>query len=299
MKKLTILAFMLAQSVAVSSFAAPVFNMKSESSASESSGPEGTVQTVVNASFAFTNLYNPQKQNFTDILLAQKIEASNSSGKESAPTKLETTAWMGGKNRYDTKMWTISDCADSGWRGGDFYLTSKYGGEGAENMLRAYNFRTGKYAFSYTTEPVAADIYIPKDVIKRHVAYVSKKGASSACRKNEMPQNVVGALALSDGDAQIDRIVLEAESEEMTRSPKIALVSEKEPKGANYLSIWGPAEFANRSDVVKGFSVKVTFQDGTDVIIPVTNDKFDIQKAVLPKTVKLRRVDVEKTDGGK
>lgn len=294
MKKLAYPVFLMLQCLAVSSFAASPYSTKAESSASESTGSDGVVQTVTNTSFAFTNLYISPKVGFSDILLAQKIESTATAGRDGSVPKLETTAWTGGKNRYDTKMWTINDCADAGWRSGDFYLTSKNGWEGAENLLRAHNFKTGKYAFSFTTEPASVDVYIPKDTVKRNVAYVSRKGTDSACRKNDMPKNVIGALTLADADSQIDRIAFEGEDEELGWSPRVTLVSDKEPKGASNLSIWGPADFANKSEVVKGFSVKVVFRNGAEAIVPVVNDKFDVQKASLPKSIKVRRIDVEK-----
>lgn len=298
MKKMALAGFLILQCAAASSFAA-TYNTKAESSATETSGPDGVVQTVANTSFAFTNLYNPQKQGFTDILIAQKIESAATVGREGTTPKLEANAWSGGKGRYDTKMWVINDCADAGWRSGDFYQTSKYGWGGTENLLRAYNFKTGKYAYSFTTDPVAVDIYIPKDTIKRHVSYVSRKGTDSECRKNEMPKNVIGALTLSDSDAQIDRIVFEAEEEDLGWSPRITLVNEKEPKGVSNMSVWGPAEFINRSEAVKGFSVKLIFRNGMEAVVPVAYDKFDVQRASLPRSIKVRRIDAEKADAVK
>lgn len=299
MKRMALPAFVLFQCLAASSFAAAPYSTKAESSASESSGPEGTVQTVINTNFAFTNLYNPQKQGFTDILLSQKLESTATAGRDGSVPKLETSAWVSGKNRYDTKMWTINDCADAGWRSGDFYLASKYGWSGSENLLRAYNFKTGKYVFAYTTDPAMVDIYIPKDTVKRHLSYVSRKGTDSECRKNEMPKGAIGALTLSDVDSQIDKIVFEAEDEELAWSPRIALVNDKEVKGVSNMSVWGPAEYANKSEVVKGFSVKVSFRNGQEAVVPVVGDKFDLQKASLPKSIKIRRIDIEKAEAAK
>lgn len=295
MNKLVSVTFLLLQSIAVGSAAAAPYYTKAESSASESSGPDGVVRTVTNTSFAFTSLYSPQKQNYTDGLLAQKVEIISVSGKDGVSPKIEVTAWAGGKAKYDTKIWTINDCADSGWQSGDFYWTSKYGGSNAENLLRAYNLKTGKYLFSFTTAPVSVDIYIPKDVIKRNIAYLSKKGVDSECRKNDLPRNAIGALTLSDGDKQIDRVVLLSDDENLTQSPKILLVNDRESKGVSNLSIWGPADFVNKGDIVKGFSVKISFVNGKEVVIPVNNDKFDIQKATFPESVKIQYINVEKT----
>ncbi len=299
MNKLTLLGFVIFQGVAVSSYAAPAYTSKAESSATETDVPDGVSRTLVNTSFSFTTLYNHKNQNYTDGLIAQRIESTVVSGKGNANPKFEATAWIGGKNKYDTKLWTIDDCAESGWQAGDFYVTSKYGMDGEANILRAYNLSTGKYAFSFTTDPVSVDIAIPKDNIKRYIAYLSRVRKDSECRKNEVPANAIGALTLSDGKAQMDRIVLQSADEDLLLTPKVSLVNDKDPKGASKMSIWGPADFANKSEAVKGFSVKVVFQDGKEAIIPVINDKFDIQKATVPQSMKIQRIDTEKTDSGK
>lgn len=278
----------------------PYYTMTSESSAAESSSPDGAVQTVTNTTFAFTSLYNPQKQNSTDkLLIAQKVVSTTFPNQAGPIAKLEAIAWLGNKESYDTKLWTVNDCADTGWRSGDFYWTSKYGPEGTENLLRAYNFKTGKYSFTFTAEPVTADIHIPDGTVKRYVAYVSRKGADSECRKNELPKGAIGALTLSDGNSQSDRIVLEVQDEAPQRSPEISLIDKKEVKGAKILSVWGPGDFSHTREVVNGFSVKVFFEDGRGVIIPVTNDRFDIDAATLPRAITIRRIGVENTDGGK
>lgn len=299
MKKRALALFLTFQFIVASSVAAPLYTTKAESTASESAGPDGVVYTVVNTSFAFTSLRNPQKDDPTDGLIAQKVEIKTISGREGASPKLEATAWIGGKSKYDTKLWTINDCADSGYQAGDFYWTTKYGMNGAENLLRAYSARTGKYMFSATTEPASVEINIPKDIINRHISYLSKIATDSECRKNDLPKSSIGALTLSDDDKQIDRLLIETDDQKLSESPSISLVDPKQAEGVSELSIWGPAEFSSKSDVVKGFSVKVFFREGVEAIIPVTNDKFDIQKASLPKSVKIRRIDVEKSDAGK
>jgi hypothetical protein len=269
--------------------------MVAESSAAESQGPDGLTQTVTNTSFAFTSVYNPQKQNMTqNVLLAQKVESASVVGKEGAVARLEVTAWLNWKGRYETKKWTLSDCADGGWRDGDFYITSKYAQGTAENMMRAFNFDSGKYDYSYTTKPVTADIYVPNDMFKRYVAYTSRRGADSACRKNEMGKKDVGVLVLTDGVSQADRIAVESNNTEMASSPAVVLVDKKETKGATTLMVWGPAEFDSASEVVKGFAVKLAYADGSEITIPVSGDRFDLDSASTPNGVMLRRVEVEK-----
>lgn len=299
MKRLPLAVFMVLQCAALSGFAASPYATKAESSASESYGPDGEVQTTVNTSFAFTNLYNPKIQSFTNALISLRIANTSFSGRAAANPKLEATAWVSGKGKYDTKLWTINECADAGWQSGDFFWTSKYGFDGTDNLLRAYNLKSGKFAFSFTTDPASVEIAVPNNSVKRYFSYLAKLTKESECRKNELPGNAVGSLTLSDLDTQIDRIVFEGSDDYLVRNPKVMLISDKEAKGTSSLSVWGPADFASTSEIVKGFSVKVLFRDGLEAIIPVTNDRFDIQRASLPKSIKVRRVDVAKTTASK
>lgn len=295
MKKLNYLLILTLQCVAASSFAASPYATKAESTASESYGPDGAVQTTVNTSFAFTSLYNPKQQDFTDTLISLKIANTAYSGRGAANPKLEASAWVDGKSKYDTKLWTINDCADSGWQSGDFYWTSKYGFDGTDNLLRAYNIRTGKYSFSFTAEPASVNIAVPNNSIKRYFSYLAKLTKESECRKNQLPDGAIGSLTLSDGDDQLDRIVFEADNNFLAQNTKVLLINDKEIKGTSNLSVWGPADYGKPSDTVKGFSVKVVFRDGMEATVPVSNDKFDIQHAALPKSVNIRRIETEKT----
>ncbi len=270
--------------VAASTSASAAFTMKSESSASESPGR----QTIVNTSFAFSSLYNAEQKNFTSMIISQRIESTTRSGVEGADSHLEAIAWITGKTMYDTKLWVIRDRADRGEEWGDFYRTTKYGCCGAEQLHRVFNLRTGRYIFSFTTEPAFIDV--PNTTIKRNISYVSANAASDD--KNPVPSGGIGVLTLSSNDSRIDCILLESEDGELAWSPKLSLIDKKEVKGASRLSLWH-SNRENKAEAVRGFSVKLFFYDGMEAIIPVSGDRFDIQKASLPKAIKIKRISTK------
>lgn len=292
MNKSIVLFLLIAQNVFVSGMAAEPFTLKSESSVSEQFDKRGIVRTTINTSFSFTKLYISQEDKFEDVLISKKIKRTLISGREGADSHIEVVAWIKGKSKYDTKMWTINDCADSGGLLLDFYKTTKYGCCGAEDIQRAFNIKTGKYVFSFTVDPVVAEIIIPKDRIERYIAYLSANATDTKCTKNNLPDSAIGSLTLTDGGTQIDRILIESNDKELNWSPKISLVNNKEVKGVSKLSIW-PKVYSGKSGAVKDFSVKLFYYDGMEAIIPIKNDKFDISNSLLPKSIMVKRISIE------
>lgn len=298
MNKLSILLYIIFQCAALSSFATSQFTMKSDSSFTVSDGRDGPVTTIENSTFSTTSLYDPTKKIFADGVLVQKVSTTTYSGREGADSKLEVNAWISGKNKYDTKLWSINDCAESGMKTNDFYQTTEYGCCGAENLSKAYDIETGKLLFSFTTVPVSVDISFlgnspHQNSLKRQFAYVSSNGTTSACGKSVVPKRSIGVLTLLDGKRQIDKISLDSDDGELAWSPMLSVISKEDPKGAPHTLVMYKNS-VNPAEAVKGFSIKALYYEGVEVIIPVTNDKFDIQQASLPKAIKLRRIAVDK-----
>lgn len=288
MSKFSFLLFLMISCVTAIGYAAQPFVRKAESSVSEGIGPQGPFKTVVNTVFAVDILSDPKRKGISDVLITQRIESTIRSGVAGADSNLEAVAWINGLDKYDTKLWVIKDRADAGARWGDFYRTTKYGCCGAENVYRAFSYITGKYAFSFTTEPVFVDI--PNTPIKRDISYLSAKAASDYEYRKQYPR-AVGMLTISADDSTIDQIIVETEDKELEWSPKLSLIDAEEAKGTSRLSLWR-SNGVSKTEAVKAFSVKLFFYDGMEIIVPVNGDRFDIQKSVLPKSVSIRRVSV-------
>lgn len=286
MSKSTFVLFLVLSGMAAHSYADQPFVRKAESSVSESSGPEGTVKTVVNTTFSVGTLYDSKSQNFSDVLFYQRIESKYVSGREGADSFIDVVAWITRKTKYDTKLWAIKAGADAGGRWGDFYRTINYGCCGAEDSYNVFDIRTGKHAFSYTAEPVFVDI--PNTPIKREISYISSNAASDFSYAKDYPRGV-GVLTISSQDSIIDQVIFESDDGELAWSPKLSLTDEKEPKGVSRLSLWH-SNGKGGSDNVKAFSVKLVYYEGMEIIVPVNGDRFDIQKIVLPKAVSVRHL---------
>lgn len=288
MRKFMIIIFTILLGMINISHADQSFVRKSESSISESAGKEGVIKTVVNSTFAVDTIYNPINKKFLDVLISQKLTSIFIPGRESADSTVEVVAWISGKNRYDTKLWAIKAGADEGGKWGDFYRTINYGCCGAETAYNAFDFKTGKHAFSYTAEPVFVDI--PNTPIKRNISYVSSNAISDYIYAKQYPRGV-GVLTISADGTVIDQVIFETDDKELAWSPKLSLTDANEPKGVSSLSLWH-ADGIGKADLVKAFSVKLFFYDGMEIIVPVNSDRFDLKKSALPKAVTIRRISV-------
>lgn len=291
MLKYSFLLFLVFSGVTVNTYAAQPFVKKAESIVTETTDPQGKVKTVINTVFTFESLYDAKRKKHFDVLISRRIKSTSISGKEGTNSNIETTAWITGKEKFDTKLWSIKDSADDGNRWKDFYKTTKYGCCGTENIHRAFDIKTGKHAFSFTTDPVFVDI--PNTQIKRDISYISVMATEGFEYRKKYP-NGVGTLTISAGNSSIDRIIIETKNKdlELMWSPKLSLINDKELKGTSDLSLW-QSNGVSTSEAVKAFSVKLFFYEGMKIIIPVNGDRFDIQKIVLPKSVSIRHISGE------
>ncbi len=246
-------------------------------------GPQGEDRTVVNATFAFAFAAGEP------ALIRQRVESHTTSTVRGAGATFEASAWVTRKGAYDTQVWVIRDRADEGRWAFDFYRTTVNGCCGTEDLHRAFNQDTGRYVFSFTTDPVS--VSIPNTTLKRYVSYVSSNAVASASifGGGRWPPGAVGALTLSDDSRQIDRVLVEL-GDEPAWTPNVTLVEDGKTAGVGALALW---QFSGegRPENVTGFSVRL--RSGTDVIVPVRNDRFDLQGA-LPRS-RIRRVPVEQS----
>lgn len=285
MSRLTSILFLMLTCVTSLSYATQPFVRKAESKISETVGPQGIVKTVVNTTFAVDTIYDSNSKKFSDVLISQRIESKFISGTEGADSTIDVIAWVAGKEKYDTKLWVINVSADAGGKWYDFYRTVKYGCCGAEDSYDAFDFKTGKHVFSYTSDPVFVNI--PNTPIKRDISYISSNAFSGFKYSDQYPRGV-GVLTISTDGIVIDQVIFESDDRELAWSPKLSLTDAKEPKGVSRLTLWN-ADGKAKAELVKAFSVKLLFY-GTEIIVPVNGDRFDTQKVVTPKSITIRRV---------
>jgi hypothetical protein len=261
------------------------YTRKAESAFYETTTKDsGWVRRTVNTRFDFTSVCLDGKRDYQDVLLVQTVDRTFRSSEEGSHSQIALKALWSVKRRYDTVLWSSVCPADAGEPWGDYYRATKFGCCGAENVTTLLQLRSGSRVVSYTGEP--AFVEIPNSQVKRIISYLSANAAEGF---GGSPPNAVGVLTLSSDEKVIDRIVLTSDSTDMAWTPKLGLLSVREPSGtAVRLDLWD-SEKNPTAEGVTGFAVRINFWDESDATIPVRHDRFDIDSASTKAPVRFER----------
>lgn len=242
------------------------------------------------------------------ILLEQIFRSQERTDQEGGESVLEVTAWRsspGGRQRYDSKVWTFTaPAAEAGFlRWGELYRTVEYGCCAAENVQRLYDLASGALLATSTADPVVVEV--PNTPVRRIVAYHSLNGTTPPPEVGEerlsadLPR-FLGVLTLTGLPAVERRVaVLEAgpptadgfaDREAFSPALSVAIAASPEETGA-WVSLWAAEENPVPSNL-GGYCVELGFgfDEPETVIIPVVGDDFDLAGATLPPTLRLVRL---------
>ena len=275
----------LLASVAARAQASAPFTTKAESAFYESvTKDSGWVRRTVNTRFDFKSVCLDGKRDYQDLLIVQTFDRTFRSSEEGSRSLITLKALRSLKRKYDTVLWTTTYPADAGEPWDDYYRAVKFGCCGAENVTTLLQLRSGKSVVAYTGEPVFVEI--PNSPVKRIVSYLSANAAEGFAGQ---PAKAVGVLTLSSDEKIIDRIVLLSDSTEMAWTPKLSLLSPREPSGTSTrLDLWD-SEKNPSAEGVTGFRVRINFWEESDAMIPVRHDRFDIDPAWTKAPVRFER----------
>ena len=309
------LAFLVATLAAATAFAAapsnPPYRHQMTATVDETPLPDGAfARKIVQPRFEFFTLWpdtgTPGEPE--EVLLEQVFTITQQTNAEGMPSTLTATAWKtgrpGGKTRYDTKLWAITDDANEAdmLRYGELYRTTQYGCCASENVQRIYDIRNGKLAAVSTVQP--AILEVPNTPVRRIVAYHSTAGVAGPpeAEDEKMAPRLLGILTFSTRSEILHRVaVMEAGPvlpntypEREPFSPELILrVDGKDGDVGTDVSLWS-AEKNPVPENIRGFRVELTFPGLSDkaevVLVPVEKDDFDLEHATVPAGLKLVRV---------
>jgi hypothetical protein len=233
-------AFLVAILAAATTFAAappnPPFRHQMTATVEETPLPDGAfARKIVQPRFEFFTLWpdtgapgDPE-----EVFLEQVFTISYQTNSEGMPSMLTATAWKtgrpGGKNRYDTRLWTITDDANEAdmLRYGELYRTTQYGCCASENVQRIYDVRNGKLAAVSTIQPGIVEV--PNTPVRRIVAYHSTAGVVSPPEAEKMSR-LMGVLTLSARSEVLHRVaMMDAGTDEERDRPPVSPVNDQIP----------------------------------------------------------------------
>jgi hypothetical protein len=265
-----------------------------QSSASETGTGEDAVQHTVNTSFAFDHIYARGTDQSRFMLYEQRIASEQPLNAEGPMSELTVTARSRGAQGYGEVLWTIHDNGNAGEAMGDYYRTTLYGCCGGENVYRSYLAWTGKLAFTATADPIFAEI--PNTPTRRAFAWLSAN-AMDGFDRERFPQGA-GMVAIVDGDKTIDRVLFEAtdEGSDFGFTPKLTFV---DPTGAHAMNgdefdLWAADGNPDPAGVT-GIELVADWdwQAGAVAKLPLVAGRFDLEHAVLPQGLTVRRLPTE------
>jgi hypothetical protein len=269
--------------------AAQEFRLKEEASVVERPFPDGGwMRTVVHPRFDFVSVWHRGQERPTSILIAQRLESTMRSDSEGAQSTLQVTAWSKGKKPYDKKLWSIATEADLGEvvEADEYFRATRYGCCAAESTHTLYNVETGKPVATYTDEGVGF-VEVPNTPVRRLITYHS----AAASIADPAAADALGVLALSSRDGGVlHRIVIRSSSDQLEGfTPQLTLKVDGEKEESQRIDLWA-AEKNPVPAAIRGFQVRLIFEDGQAVRIPITGDDFDLEKATVPPGFRLARL---------
>ncbi len=266
------------------------YEISAQSSVEEIQTENGWERTIVNHWYSFTSFYSSKDEKIVEVLISQKLKTTTKEGLEGQNSILTVDAFVSGKKKYDTTLWSITDYSDNGEIWGDFYKTTKYGCCGAEDFHRYFDLKTGKQVVSFSGE--IAQLEIPNIRIKRIFLYHS----ANACvdfPEIKIYRDVIGMLTFSAYDSLISRIILLSKDGELAWTPDIHLFTPKEGM-TNNLTLWSSNGNATKR-AVSYFEIRITFYEGMVISIPIVNDDFDLRNAQIPEGITIEYLAQDET----
>lgn len=282
MTKLFTLCFSL---LVISSVVAEPMNYSQENSASIKliQSGKGTIAELVSVRYLPLSVdvkgIGENKPAFIEEVTRSKMDL-NSEFRESV---ISAKLWVFNKD-VASKLWEHEIHADSAQLYHGYYVSHIHDpGCCLEGVYRKFDVETGKYMYSYSTEPLWVEM--PRKKEDRHIVYLSSKAIEDFDYK-EFP-SLVGVVSLYSDAKLIDQIGIEIE-DDAGWTPAMNLM---DSKGVDY----GSRLIVYESDMktiedLKDFSVRLIFDGGTELVVPVYNDQFSAASLTFPEGVKIRRL---------
>jgi hypothetical protein len=257
-------------------------NFKKEITSSieiKSIGNNKTSKHIINSTFNLSSFII--KNELENVLYEQIIDKTIISGIEGSKSLIKVKAWRGAN--FSELLWELNDSGDDAELfSTNFYKIIKFGYSGSEETYSYYNTRTGEKIVTTTSGLYL--IEAPNLKTKRLISYFSSNSAINTS-KNKV-ENLIGIIQYSDQYQLLKELNVIADLGGLSWTPQISLCDNKKI-GKDKLTEW-TSKSSSLNETFSNFSVKLTFQKDMEIIIPISNDDFDLDNLKLNSNLPIK-----------
>lgn len=213
-----------------------------------------------------------------NLLLEERVEHIQEVGMLGQTSTIQVTAWRQEDHGQYQRMWELRDNFDRGEVWSQlYYQTTSIGCCDSEDAYRLFDLLTGEQILQYTGPLFQIDV--PNSPINALIAYHSN-AAMRAFEGQDRHKGIDGMLTLVTNDRSINQVYFHYPAHISTRTPGIELIPPQQSKGTHerftrHLDLWH-SEGKTTIDALTDFGIRLRFSDGSFMILPVQDGKFDI-----------------------
>jgi hypothetical protein len=237
-----------------------------------------SVITTINRRFMLVDV--PTQPLPGALLLLEEFRREHQLGTEGGKGFVKVDAWFG--ENVSKKAWTIEQDGDEGRVFDEFYRVTKYGCCASIATNFFFNLETGQRVFSSTGELLT--VIVPNTGLYRYVAYHSNDAIIPPLepRVNEFR----GLLQYGTTKTPLWKLAIYSKIEPIAR---IKFQYENKIVESGSLMLWGADGKKDKSSL-SHFAIVISLGSSDDIVLPITNDTFDLTKATIPPRYRIEIV---------
>ena len=241
---------------------------------------KGIIATTTNRRFTFTRVYPrdsaPDDQPRT-LLLLEEFHSERILDAEGQLGDVTVQAWMGKDASPGEKLWTIKQEGDEGAVVDRFYRITKHGCCGAEDTFVFFSIMSGAKVFTSTAPLFQIDVPNTRSGLTRYVSYHSDMASIQYGEEGDR-QNLAGVLEYGSESTVLARVRIRFKGDrEDTGTPRIQTLYRQKLTASSPLELWG-ADKKNDKSSLSGFSIVLSYNRNTQIVIPVSNDRLEVNR---------------------
>ncbi len=228
------------------------------------------------------------KPYLNSLLLLQEFTTTKASNHEYPQGTVSVEGWLGNDVDSLSKKWTFAHEGHIGKPVGCFYKITKYGCCMTPSTDVYYSLITGQKVF--TSNRPLYGIIVPNTttLLDRYFAYLAADNSLQDLQGAKQA-NLVAVVQYGSETSVLKRIAIYSTRAEYLFPPKISWRYEGKSSDENDLMLWKVDGKKVRSSL-SDFALVLSFEKDGEVLIPVYNDRPEIEKASIPKQFWLESV---------